>query len=76
MFLRDLVSTAKFLSRLTVSAAFPSAVGAALLSSAFCVTGGGPGQRAISQQPKQQESLQASGNMFAGQHMMQCSDST
>ncbi|CAG10435.1 unnamed protein product [Tetraodon nigroviridis] len=38
-----------------------SALGAALLSFAFCVTGGGPGQRAISQQPKQQESLQASG---------------
>lgn len=41
-------------------------LGGALLSSAFCVTGGGPGQRAISQQP-QQESLQASGNVFTRQ---------
>lgn len=38
----------------------------ALLSFAFCVAGGGPGQRAISQQPKQ-ESLQASGNVFTRQ---------
>lgn len=44
---------------------FPSALGAAVLSCVFCVTGGGPGQRAISQQPQQQESLQASGNVLA-----------
>lgn len=36
--------------------------------SLLCVTGGGPRQWAISQQPKQQESLQASGNLLLSQH--------